>query len=230
MSDTTNKEYVRVWDLPLRLFHWGFAMAVFGAIGSAKAGVMWAHERFGLLILALLAFRLIWGFVGGHHARFINFLVWPRQLFLWLRAATRSSSSDVSVGHSPIAGYSVIGLLFVPLIMGLTGIISTDGILFDGPLAHLVPAWSANAAKAHHNISWALFILVGLHIAAIVFYKMIKKKGLTAAMVHGRAIGHATAAGPDGHISRAKTAFGLALIASLVAGAQMIVLLRPAYF
>ena len=231
MNQSSRALYLRVWDLPLRIFHWGFAFAVVGAIGSAKAGVMWAHERFGLLILALLIFRLIWGFIGGHHARFANFLVWPRRLIMWLRDKNKETKGRAEAGHSPIAGYSVLGLLGVPLLMGMTGIIATDGILFDGPLAHLFPKWNAIAADTHHKISFLLFAMVGLHIAAIIFYKSIKKKSLTTAMIHGRAAEPPSQIdGPDGHVSVGKALFGFTLLAVLIGGAQMVTMLRPAYF
>lgn len=231
MGNSISQSRVRVWDLPLRLFHWGFAIAIVGAIGSAKADVMWAHERFGLLVLALLAFRLIWGFVGGHHARFANFLVWPHKLIIWMRSQKHNTGTAVDAGHSPLAGYSVIGLLGIPLLMGMTGIIATDGILFDGPLAHLVPAWNKIAGETHHKISFILFALVGLHLGAIIFYKIVRKKSLTTAMIHGRAANPpAEVRGPDGHISAVKTVLGLILLVGLIAGAQLIISLRPAFF
>ena len=68
---------MRVWDLPLRIFHWGLVIAIIGAVGSAKADVMWLHERFGLTVMGLVAFRVVWGFVGGYYARFSQFLTPP---------------------------------------------------------------------------------------------------------------------------------------------------------
>ena len=231
VNNPVEEPRLRVWDLPLRLFHWIFALAIVGAIGSAKADVMWAHERLGLLILALLVFRVIWGFVGGHHARFANFLVWPRQLIVWMHRQRHETINKPEVGHSPLAGYSVLGLLGIPLVMAITGTVSTDGILFDGPLAHLVPGWNDIAAKTHHRISVILFALVGLHIAAIIFYKIVRKKSLTTAMIHGRADAKPSQLnGQEGHISAQKTVLGLLLMAGLIAAAQLLILLRPAYF
>ena len=57
-----------MWDFPLRLFHWALFVSIIGAIISAKAGVLWVHERFGLTVLGLIIFRIVWGFVGGHYA------------------------------------------------------------------------------------------------------------------------------------------------------------------
>ena len=99
---------MRVWDLPLRIFHWGLMICVFAAIGSSKAGVMWAHERFGLTVLALVAFRVIWGFVGGYHARFANFVKGPLAVLRWLR-----QSSGQSLTPQPLA-CSSLSLTLVP--------------------------------------------------------------------------------------------------------------------
>ena len=71
---------VRIWDLPTRLFHWLLALAVSGAVVSAKIGgnaMVW-HSRLGLAVLALLAFRLVWGFIGPAPARFSSFLRGPK--------------------------------------------------------------------------------------------------------------------------------------------------------
>ena len=71
---------IRIWDLPLRLFHWLLVMAVIGSFVSVKLGgnaMIW-HGRFGYLVLALIAFRIIWGFVGTHHARFAQFIKSPK--------------------------------------------------------------------------------------------------------------------------------------------------------
>ena len=70
---------VRVWDLPTRLFHWTLALTMIGSIASAKIGgnaMVW-HFRFGYLVFALLAFRILWGLVGGRWSRFGSFLFSP---------------------------------------------------------------------------------------------------------------------------------------------------------
>ena len=77
-----------VWDLPLRLFHWGLAVAVVTNVVTANIGRMDLHERSGLTVLGLVAFRVVWGFVGGHHARFASFVRMPWTVFAWLWAPT----------------------------------------------------------------------------------------------------------------------------------------------
>lgn len=220
---------MRVWDLPLRIFHWALMLSVIGAIGLSKAGVMWAHERFGLTVMGLIIFRLIWGFVGGHHARFVNFVTGPRAVLAWLRS--NGGQGVRQAGHSPLAAYSVLALLGIAGFMAGSGSVSNDGILFDGPMAHLVSMEaSKQATSAHHFGQYLLFALVGLHVVAILFYKFVKRQGLTAAMVHGRTSDPADRiAGVDGGISIRHTFFGLGLMIVCVAIAQMLPLLRPVW-
>lgn len=63
---------VPVWDVPLRLFHGLLVFAVAAAYVTAELGgslIDW-HGYFGLMVLGLLIFRLIWGFTGSLHRWF----------------------------------------------------------------------------------------------------------------------------------------------------------------
>ena len=225
------KRYDRliVWDLPLRLFHWGLAAAVTISVVSVNMGRMDIHERSGLTVLALLVFRIIWGFGGGHHARFANFVRSPIAVISWLRA-TRAADAPRPVGHSPLAALSVIALLLVTCYLAVTGIFSTDGILFDGPLAHIAPVSPYLMVKIHNYGEPVLILLVLLHLAAILLYKFAKRTGLTKAMVTGfaaEAPGKVT--GADGGISRNRLVVGMALMAGLQLAAHALPLLRPAW-
>lgn len=222
---------MRIWDLPLRLFHWGLAISVIGAIMSAKIGVLVVHERFGLAVMALVGWRVIWGFVGGHHARFANFLRGPVTVIQWFRGEMAGRDKVRGAGHSPLAGYAVLALLMITWFMAFSGSISTDGILFDGPLAHLLPAFNKTASSIHHLGEKVLFLILFLHIAAILVYKFIKKRGLTMAMIKGQATDlPGTIEGADGSISCNRTIFGVFLMLIMLAGAQMFTLLRPTFF
>ena len=75
----------RVWDLPTRLFHWALAVAVIGMIGTGLNGAMEWHFRIGYSVMALLLFRLLWGFVGGRWSRFGAFVYGPGSLAAYLR-------------------------------------------------------------------------------------------------------------------------------------------------
>ena len=228
MSDTI-QDRLLVWDLPLRLFHWGLMAAVITNVITANMGWMDIHERSGLTVLALVAFRLLWGFIGGHHARFANFVRTPLAVLAWLRKPS-DRSAPRQAGHSPLAALSVLALLLVTGFMAMTGMFSTDGILFDGPLAHLAPAQSGAVTKVHHLGKLALIILVVMHLVAILVYKFGKKVDLTAAMLTGRASeAPGRIVGPDSRISRHRLVVGLTLMAGLQLAAHMLPLLRPAW-
>ena len=135
MSEPTMSEAkadrLLVWDLPLRFFHWGLAAAVITNVVTANIGRMDLHERSGLTVLALVAFRLLWGFVGGHHARFRNFVRAPRAVLAWLRV--RSDASEPrEAGHSPLAALSVL----------MAGCATVDGVGRDlSGAARTVQGW-----------------------------------------------------------------------------------------
>jgi cytochrome b len=234
MDNVNNSDNLLVWDLPLRLFHWGLAVAVIIAVVSVENDRMDVHERAGLTVLGLVVFRIFWGFLGGHHARFANFLVGPRRTIAWVRQAFQQGPHQQAprqAGHSPLAAWSVLGLLGITLYLASTGPWSTDGILYDGPLAHLVPAMSGQIAEWHHRGKLLLIPLVVLHLAAILYYKFWKRTPLTKAMVSGRASeSRASVTGADGGITGARLVAGLLLIAVLQAATHALPLLRPAWY
>jgi cytochrome b len=128
---------IRIWDLPTRLFHWLLVMAVIGSFMSVKLGgnaMIW-HGRFGYFVLTLLFFRLIWGFVGTHHARFAQFIKSPQAILAYLKNPAETP------GHSPIGAISVLVLLGLFLAQALAGLFASDDIAFDGPLAKYVASY-----------------------------------------------------------------------------------------
>lgn len=178
---------VRVWDLPTRLFHWLLVLAVLGCVitGNIKGNAMVWHMRFGLLVLALLAFRVIWGFVGGRWSRFSAFVYSPASVVAYLRGTPKSVLH--TIGHNPLGAFSVFALLLILGVQVTTGLMADDEIAFSGPLATKVSAATATLMTGWHK-TWGKLIvlaLVLLHVGAIVAYKLLKKEALTAAMVSG---------------------------------------------
>jgi cytochrome b len=173
---------IRIWDLPLRLFHWLLVLAVIGSFVSVKLGgnaMVW-HGRFGYLVLTLIFFRLIWGFVGTHHARFSQFIKSPKAILDYLKNPSETP------GHSPVGAISVLVLLGLFLTQALAGLFATDDIAFDGPLAKYVASvWVELLTSFHRWNEWVLLGLVATHIGAILYYKYAKKINLTSAMITG---------------------------------------------
>lgn len=177
---------VRVWDLPTRLFHWLLVLAIVGLVVTGNVGgnaMVW-HFRLGYLVMALLVFRVLWGFVGGYWSRFARLVYSPRQLFAYLRGQGRP---EHEVGHSPTGALSVIALIGILMAQVGTGLISDDEIAFIGPLARFVSTdLSLQATWYHKEVGKAVLIgLVVLHMLALLYYRYAKKKGLVPAMVTG---------------------------------------------
>lgn len=176
----------RVWDLPTRLFHWLLALAVVGLVVTGQVGGSWMdwHFRLGYSVLALLLFRLVWGFVGGHWSRFANFFYSPATVWRYLRG---QAAPEHGVGHNPLGFLSVLGLLGVTLLQVATGLFSDDEIATSGPLSKYASGeWVSRATDHHTDIGkFILLALVFLHIAAIVYYRVKKGENLLTPMVHG---------------------------------------------
>ena len=179
---------VRVWDLPTRLFHWVLTLAVIGLVTTGQLGgnaMVW-HTRLGLFVLALLVFRLVWGFAGGYWSRFASFLYGPRSVTAYLRGDV-GPGGRFEVGHSPIAALSVWALLGLLIVQVATGLVADDEIATTGPLNRFVSSATANAASAWHAGlgKVLLIVLVVGHVAAVLFYLWRKDQNLIAPMIHG---------------------------------------------
>ncbi len=179
---------IRVWDLPTRVFHWLLAAVVAGSLISAKIGgaaMVW-HFRFGYAVFALLAFRILWGLIGGRWSRFSSFIYAPGTVLRYLRSGSRADE-HVDVGHSPLGSFSVFALLFVLIVQLSTGLVADDEIATVGPLNRLVSSDLALSATSWHKSygQWVVFGLIGLHIAAIGFYVLVKKRVLIRPMISG---------------------------------------------
>ncbi|HEY0843900.1 MAG TPA: cytochrome b/b6 domain-containing protein [Noviherbaspirillum sp.] len=177
-----NATRIRLWDLPTRLFHWLLAASVIGAIVTGQLGgnlIEW-HGRLGVLIVGLLVFRLVWGIVGSTYARFAQFMPTPSKIRAYLRGEWRGE------GHNPLGALSVLALLGLLLAQAVTGLVANDDIAFYGPLYELAGRELSNRLTGlHHLMSNALMALAALHVAAIAFYLVGKKRNLVRPMVTG---------------------------------------------
>lgn len=195
---------ILVWDLPTRLFHWLLASAVTGAVITAKIGgnaMIW-HGRLGLLIIGLLGFRLVWGLLGSHTARFARFVRGPAAIRAYLRGQWQG------IGHSPLGALSVLAMLLVLGAQAASGLVANDDIAFNGPLYTAVSKAVSDALTGwHRRGEWAVFGLVGLHLAAVLFYTLIRKEPLVRPMITGRK----TVARPRPAAPKGGSALGLVL-------------------
>jgi cytochrome b len=179
---------VRVWDLPTRLFHWLLVASVIGSFISVEMGgnaLVW-HLRFGYMALALLAFRVVWGLVGGRWSRFRNFIYSPATVLRYLRGQA-GVTEYLDVGHNPLGSGSVFAMLVFLAAQVGTGLFADDEIATTGPLAKFVSTATSLQLTSYHKAVGqpALIVLILLHVAAIAYYRVRKHKNLIGPMISG---------------------------------------------
>ena len=173
---------VRVWDLPVRAFHWALVAAVAVAFVAAQIGgnAMAWHGRAGLAALGLIVFRIVWGFVGTTYARFASFVRGPATIRAYLRGEWQG------LGHNPLGALSVLALLTLVGSQAATGLFANDDIAYQGFLYPLVGADISDWLTAIHKLfEPALIILVLAHVGAIAYYARVKKHNLLVPMLSG---------------------------------------------
>ena len=174
---------IRVWDLPTRLFHWLLAACVVGAYVCIKVGGLWVdyHFLFGYAALTLILFRLIWGVIGPPRARFVRFVRGPGAIWAYLRGRLPDQG-----GHNPLGALSVVAMLLAFAFQAVSGLFTNDDIMSEGPLvARISKETSDRISSLHHSNEWIMIGLVALHIAAVVYYVLVRRKRIVTAMITG---------------------------------------------
>ena len=176
---------IPVWDLPTRLFHWTLVGLIALCWWSGEEEEFDLHFWSGYAILFLISFRLLWGLFGSSTARFSNYIRGPSGIIGYLK----NPSGWTRVGHSPIGALSVVALLGLIALMLATGLVQAEkehGEWIVGPLAHLVSEDMSEAAHDLHELIFnVLLAFIGLHLAAILFYRVVLGKKLIGPMLRG---------------------------------------------
>jgi len=166
----SNKRLVRVWDAPLRAFHWLLVATIIFAFLSAEEGspiARW-HITAGWVAGLLIAFRLVWGVVGGQNARFSSF-VQPTHVWTHIRGVM-ARRSERSVGHNPLGGLSTI------LILAWIAAVVFSGVrLLSG----------TSGEDLHETLANLLLVLIGVHVVAVLIMSFLTRENLIGAMVTG---------------------------------------------
>lgn len=179
---------LQVWDLSTRLFHWLLVLSVGFLIYSGKTGDLFDwHQTAGIIVLALLLYRIIWGVFGSTTARFSDFIYSPARIFQYAKKLF-SRKAEPHAGHNPVGGLMVVVMLGLLLFQGITGLFSTDDVFVEGKLYGLVDEETAEwLTGLHHDSSELLIPVLVLHILAIIFYRLYKKHDLLKPMITGSA-------------------------------------------
>lgn len=177
----------RGWDLPTRLFHWVLALLVVFSFVTGKIGgsAMEWHMRSGYAVIALLLFRLAWGFAGSREARFAAFVRGPTAVAAYVRAL-RGGEREIIPGHNPLGGWNVVAMLALLCVQAGTGLFSNDESAHEGPLAAKVSEAMVDRLSSIHGWNQvAIVTLVALHVAAVAFYQWRLRMNVLGPMVHG---------------------------------------------
>jgi cytochrome b len=164
---------VKVWDPLVRVFHWSLA-GLFLANFFTEDGEL-VHRGIGYAVLALLAVRFVWGWVGMRHARFGDWVPGPRRVRDYLRARLAGRSKR-QLGHNPGAAVMILALLAGVLLVGVTGWLQTTDAFFGA-------GWLEDL---HEVLAYGVLALVGVHVLAAVGESVHYGENLIASMIHGR--------------------------------------------
>lgn len=180
---------IRVWDLPTRLFHWALVALIALQYASGEFGwlsMRW-HYLLGYATLALVVFRLLWGFAGSDTSRFRGFVRGPRALLRYAAGIARGEAPRTP-GHNPLGGWSVLAMLASVALQAVSGLFTTDDIMEEGPLvARASSATVEWMTGVHHFNHYVLLGLIALHLVAIALHGILRRHDLVAPMLHGRA-------------------------------------------
>jgi cytochrome b len=165
---------VRVWDLFVRLFHWGlvsvFAIAYFSTVGMPD----WVHNAAGYIAMALVCARVVWGFKGSRHARFADFVPTPRRLWTYVKAVL-SRTEPRCIGHNPAAALMILFLLAMVMAIGVTGWMLT-----------LDAFWGSEAVENLHVLLVDItLVAVAVHLCAAIYESWNHRENLVWSMITG---------------------------------------------
>jgi len=180
------KQHILVWDLPTRLCHWLIALSVLACWATIELleEMQW-HFYAGYSLLSLVLFRITWGFIGTHHARFKQFFYPVAETLNYAKNITKKNSRAY-LGHNPIGSLSALLMLTSLLVQAVTGLFNSDNYFF-GPLNSLVSDDLSTLLGTIHEINFEILeVLIAVHITAIIFYRVHKKQKLSSAMLHGK--------------------------------------------
>jgi cytochrome b len=189
----------KVWDLPVRLFHvliivlvavqWWTGERLDKPVTPGGWDPFLLHIWSGCSILALVLFRIIWGVVGSTTARFSHFVKGPLSVARY--AGGLFSRRTLAAGHNPLGGWSVLLMLAFLLALPLFGLFGAHedqmGAPPIGPLSDMVSTGLADTFAEWHHEGWEIFVyVIGLHVAAVLFYLVAKRQNLIGAMITGK--------------------------------------------
>ena len=189
----------KVWDLPVRIFHWSLAASFAGAYAlSESERLRNVHVTLGYTVLGLIAFRIFWGLVGSRYARFSSFLYGPAAALRYLRDALSGRPGQYA-GHNPAGSWAVYAILLLGTATGMSGYLNFNDIGGEG------------MEEIHGALANAWLIVVGVHVCGVVLSSIAHRENLVKAMLTGYKQGAGSASIPG-----SAPAVGMAMAAAVL--------------
>ena len=179
-TDQEKDNQFKVWDLSLRVFHFILIILILGSYISAKLDMLNIHQYFGVSILGLIFFRILWGFVGSYYSKFESFNISIKGALTQFSKKNQNKSI-----RTPLGSFSTLTFIIVLIGLSISGLFSSDDVLYDAPLAHLASNYVYLWTDIHNLLHFFLYFLVGTHILAILYYQIIKKHKIIQRMTDG---------------------------------------------
>jgi len=209
MESGINK--VRVWDPLLRIFHWTLVVAFTVAFFTDDEDLLLPHVWAGYVVVGLLVFRLLWGFVGTHHARFADFVFRPSRVvsYLW---DTLQGEGKRYLGHNPAGGWMIILLLVMLSLISVTGLVLYGADEHAGPLAGLMAGAGEDVEETFEALheffaNFTLFLVI-VHLAGVAVESILHKENLVWAMLSGYKRGDGTQPAASNSVVKALSLLG----------------------
>ena len=191
---------ILVWDVPTRVFHWLLAVSFAGAFLTAESErYREIHVTLGYTLLGLIAFRLVWGFLGSRYARFRSFLFRPVEIIAYVTSLAKARPAHYA-GHNPAGSVSVFLLLALGMLAGASGVLAFQDVGGDV------------LEELHEMTAYAMLAVVALHVAGVVLSSVMHRENLVRSMITGLKSGL-----PNQGIRRAHAWLGIMIVAVVVA-------------
>ncbi len=179
---------MKVWDAPIRLFHWGIVVLIAVSYVTFQVGWMRVHLISGYTMLGALTFRFVWGFAGSDTARFARFLKNPITGLTHLTHILRREE-DREIGHNAAGGWMVLLMLLLLAVQVATGLCANtdDDYMINGPLAKYVGKQLSDRLSGIHAFNFNLILgMIVLHLVALIAYRVFKGQDLVRPMITGK--------------------------------------------
>lgn len=149
------------------------------------------HEAAGYAVAALLALRLIWGFVGSCHARFTQFVRGPAATLAYLGDMLHGRERR-HLGHNPAGAAMIVALMVTLSGTALSGwlleqsIEEARAVTVAGEHGNREVRGDKTLKEVHEMLANMALVLVALHVGGVAVTSWRHRENLPRAMVTGR--------------------------------------------